>query len=330
VRSRTLATAISAALLSTGAAVALPTAANAAAPAGPTLPITVSVTADAPGKALQPGGPAETVTIKAANTTAKTADINLENVSFWSGPLALKPGSLSVKVTSEGATPASGYSFNQGWPGASFFGLDASVYPKGHPNAAFTIPAHTTFEWKVSVGVSKNWLVNDGVINVWALFEEQGKTLHGHGNYGAQLNVGNGKTGGPVLVSLAGGTKLAPGHPAWERLTVTNHTGATIAEPLKFLPEAFAGFHMGQVDLKLYQWVGATAKAKAHWKDITTSGLTVPGGLADNASASAWFQVRVVSYTAKAPSEPGSLRVFSSDLLPTPQTMPFERLTVLR
>jgi hypothetical protein len=330
VRSRTLATAISAALLSTGAAVALPAAANAAAPVGPTLPIAVSVTADAPGKALQPGGPAETVTIKAANTTAKTADINLEDVGVWSGPLALKPGSLSVQVTSEGATPASGYSFNQGWPGASFFGLNATVFPKGHPNAAFTIPAHTTFEWKVSVAVNKNWLVNDGVINVAAGFEEQGKTLHGHGNYGAQLKVGNGKTGGPVTVSLAGGTKLAPGHPAWEKLTVTNHTGATIAEPLKFLPQAVAFAQIGQVDLKLYQWVGATAKAKAHWQDITKSGLTIPSGVANNASASAWFQIRVVSYTAKAPSEQGQIWAYSPQILPTPQTMPFERLTVLR
>jgi hypothetical protein len=327
VRSRTLATAVSAALLSAGAAVALPAAANAAAPVAPTLPIAVSVSADTPGKPLLPGGPAETVTIKAANTTAKTADINLENVGVWSGPLALKPGSLSVKVTSEGATPTSGYSF-QGQSGG--YGLDATVFPKGHPNTAFTIPAHTTFEWKVSVGVRKDWLVNDGVINVFAGFEEQGKTLHGNGNYAAQLKVGKGKTGGPVLVSLAGGTKLAPGHPAWERLTVTNHTGATIAEPLRFLPAAFAFGPSGQVGFKIYQWVGATAKTKAHWQDITKSGLTVPGGLAANASASAWFQVRVVSYTAKAPSEQGAISAFSPQILPTPQAAPFERVTVLR
>jgi hypothetical protein len=264
------------------------------------------------------------VTIKATNTTGRTGDINLEDVGAWSGPLALKPGSLSVQVTSVGATPASGYTF-QGGRGTALFGLDATVYPKGHPDAAFTIPAHATFEWKVSVRVAGNWLVNDGVITVGAGFEEMGKTLHGHGNYSAQLKVGNGKTGGPVLVSIAGATKLAPGHPGWEELSVTNHTGARIAEPLTFLPQAVA--FGGQVQFKLYQWVGTTATAKAHWLDITKSGFTVPGGLANNASA--WFQVRVVSYTAKVASEQGRIGLWSPQILPTPQ-MSFEQVTVLR
>ncbi|MEZ0064941.1 hypothetical protein ABIA32_000929 [Streptacidiphilus sp. MAP12-20] len=193
------------------------------------------------------------------------------------------------------------------------------------------IPAHATFEWRLSIGVAKNWLVNDGKIDILTGYEEQGKTLHPHGGGGpVELTVGDGKNGGPVLVSVAGGTKLSPGHPAWERLTVTNHTGATISEPLKFLPQAFAFAQIGQVDLKLYQWVGATAKAKAHWQDITKSGFTVPAGLADSATASAWFQVRVVSYTAKAPSEQGEIWAYSPQILPTPQAMPSEPVTVLR
>ncbi|MEY9942024.1 hypothetical protein ABH932_006622 [Streptacidiphilus sp. MAP5-52] len=327
VGSRTLATAASAALLTVGIAAALPAAANAAAPVGPTLPIALSVSADAPSKALQPGGPTETVTIKAANTTAKTADINLEDVSIWSGPLALKPGSLSLKATSEGATPASAYSPSQGAPD---FGLDATVFPKGHPNGAFTIPAHTTFEWQVSVGVSKNWPANDGTVDLWVTFEEQGKTLHGHGNYGTQLNVGKGTTGGPVLLSLAGGTKVAPGHPAWEKVTVTNQSGAAIAEPLRVTPDAFAFGPVNQVDLGLYDWVGAHGNVKAHWQDVTHSGLVVAGGLANNASASTWVQLRVVSYKANAASEAGALLVSSPDLMPTTQDQARESLTVLR
>jgi hypothetical protein len=52
--------------------------------------------------------------------------------------------------------------------------------------------------------------------------------------------------------------------------------------------------------------------------------------VADNASASAWFQVCVVSYTAKAPSEQGQIWAYSPQIPPTPQAMPAERLTVLR
>ncbi|MBF9067100.1 hypothetical protein [Streptacidiphilus fuscans] len=326
-RSRTLATAATAALLTAGIAVALPAAANAAAPVGPTLPIALTVSADAPGKALQPGGPTETVTIKAANTTAKAADINLEDVSVWSGPLAPKPGSLSLKVTSEGATPATGYSLSQGSFG---FGLDATVFPKGHPDGAFTIPARTTFEWQVSVGVNKNWPANDGKVNLWVTFEEQGKTLHGHGNYGTQLSVGQGTTGGPVLLSLSGGTKVAPGRPAWEKVTVTNHSGAKIAEPLRVMPYAFAAGPVNQVNLGLFEWVGAHGNVKAHWQDVTHSGVVVAAGVANNASASTWLELRVVSYKATAASEAGALVVSSPDLLPTTEDQARESLTVLR
>ena len=102
--------------------------------------------------------------------------------------------------------------------------------------------------------------------------------------------------------------------------------GATLED---LLPEAFAGFHMGQVDLKIYEWVGAKGHVKAHWQDITKSGLVIDG-LANGASSSISLQVRVTSYKVNAPSVHGALLVFSRDLLPTQQSEPFQQLTVLR
>jgi hypothetical protein len=328
VRTRSIAAGVvTAALLSAGAAIAGPTAATATAatattPAPPQLPLALTVTADTPATPLQPGGPAGSVTIKVSNPGARTVDLNIDNVSLASGPLALKPGWLSVKLTPQGATPATGVSFQQ-----TPLGVFANVFPKDHPAAAFEVPAHTTFAWTLSIGAARSWAVNDGQIGVAVAVEEQGRTMHEV--RAATLRVGNGRPGGPVLVSLSGATSLAPGRPATEKLTVTNHSGARIAEPLHFVPVVATATSPSRMDLRVYQWVGAKGTVKAHWQDVTRSGFVL-GSLADGVSATVELQVRVVSYNEKAASETAGFRVSATDLSPSMQSEPFQLLTVHR
>ncbi|MBC3841064.1 hypothetical protein GXW82_14535 [Streptacidiphilus sp. 4-A2] len=316
------------ALLAAGAAVAMPAAAaDAATPAPPKLPLALTVSADAPAKALQPGGPAGSVTIKVSNSGAKAVDLNLDSVGLFSGPLTIQADQLTLGLTPEAGTPATGFSVSQSPQGFPSFGVSASVYPEGHPNAAFEVPAHTTFTWKLSVGVGKSWTVNDGQIYAGVAVEEQGRSMHE--SRGVDLQVGNGRTGGPILVSLAGAGKLSPGHPALEKLTVTNHTGARIAQSMHFDLNAVAGTRAGQVDFKVYEWVGAHGKAKAHWQDVTRTGFAVDG-VANGASAAVELEVAVASYNVKAASETGYLVAFSNNTMPTYKSGQYLPLTVLR
>ncbi|WP_037601780.1 hypothetical protein [Streptacidiphilus rugosus] len=323
-RSRTLLAAVTAALLSVGAAAAVPAAAHAAGPVPPKLPLTLSVTSDTPAEPLQPGGGARSVTIKINNPGAKTVDLNLDDIELTAGPLAIDPSEISARLVARAGTPATGFSiFPKGH--GPHFGTGMTVYPKGNPKGAFEVPAHATFVWKLNVGVGRTWPANDGQIGVGVVVEEQHMSMHQI--LGTTLYVGKSRTGGPILESLSGATTLSPRRNAMEKFTVTNHSGAPIAGQLHYHPDAFAD--QAGVALKVYQWIPAKGVVKAHWQDVTKTGFAL-AGMANNASTTVWLQVRVPSYTAKAPSTHGMLWLFSDEVMPTPDSMPDVQLTVLR
>ncbi len=223
VRSRVLAaSAVALTAAVTIGAAALPTAAYAdtAVPA-PAHPLTLTVGAQTPNRVLVPGGAAESFLVKVVNNSAKAQTFS---PSFGAGPKGVVPVTsrdVAVSVAPVGHTPAASSTVL-----TNGFGVLGGFYPKGAKfGSSFSVPAHATYEWKVSLAATKAWPLNDSNLGLGVYDNSNHSDVVSDYVY---FQVGNGHTGGPVNETLTGGTGVAPGHPAYETLTITNRTGAEL------------------------------------------------------------------------------------------------------
>ncbi|MEZ0092676.1 hypothetical protein [Streptacidiphilus sp. EB129] len=231
----------------TGAVAFLPGAAQAAtASSAPASPITLKVGSASPAGAFMPGGATKTITVTASNTSGKAARFTANLNGMADGALGLTERDYTFKVAPVHAPATSGVLFTQDGE------LMGSFYPKGgHFGNSFTIPAHTSYTWKLTLGITKNWPANDDALRL---------TVGANGYQTVKalaFTVGHRRTGGPVTERFTGGTTIAPGRPAYETLTVTNRTGAALNGPVDFwLDEAPFGGPATAVDVwKGGRWV---------------------------------------------------------------------------
>jgi hypothetical protein len=286
----------------TAATTAAVTAGTVKAAPAPVPALALSLTEQNPHQVLQPGGPAATVIMKVTNTTGKTEQFTGQ-VGFWpNGALVLTQREVSVAFTPVGAAPK--LPGSNGW------------------SRAIPIPAHATFTWKAAVRATKAWPRNDAGLG----FEVGvlGQSPFVINKQMVWYAVGHAKTDGPVVTALAGATRLAPGRPAVEKLSVTNRTGARIDQSLALQADTFAGTG---TRLVIDEWVGSAAKG--HWQSLNGRNLVVPSGLANGASADFTLRVRVVSYSALTSSVHAGLVVMDRDTT-GPGTTADQPLTVLR
>lgn len=312
VRTRLAAAVLTAAVAGLGLLV--PTAAHAATPGSP---LKVSVTG---AGALQPGGADRTLQLTVRNTAAGTEKFSANVTASGKGALTVDRKDITFLTAAQSGTPASDSSLDN-----QDDGMIGGIFPKGGQfGDEFSIPAGAVYTWQITLGAGKGWPVNDSDL----LFDVSiGDTAHVD-SAGAQLDlpVGAPGTGGPVSETLAGGTTLAPGLPLPATLTVTNKTGATIAEPwltsISYGSEG-KGENADGITLAVDAWTGSG------WTALKENTLpAIPGGFADGATHTYKLRIRVTGYTAKTASAKISLFVDSG--IGYPSVGVVRELTVLR
>jgi hypothetical protein len=304
---RSAAATVAASALLGSAALAFPAAANAATPAQPALRMSLTVTA--PGAALQPGGAARTEIFKVTNNGSKSQKFTGELLAFGDGAVFAGSGALKESVTALGRTPATATTILPQTPG-----LVGGFYPKGTKWGLFTIPAHTTFSWKISTAATKAFPLNDKGVDLRVGLMGPGDTAPAYVD--GFIKVGSGRTGGVVNEYLWGDASLSLGHPAYDTLKVVNRTGAYLNawQVQPWIMQARGA------QLATDVWVGSPAKG--HWQQFT--GALNAGDLANGHAK--WFKlrIRVVSYTTKNPAVWDEMFIENHDgfsLAPTQELM---------
>jgi hypothetical protein len=286
-----------------GGALLLPGVAQAATPATSASSLTLTVGAPAPAGALTPGGGSQSFTVTVANSGSSAQPFTSQIGGKPQGSLALTGSDAAFQVAALPGTPATGGALD-GEDGQ----LLGAFYPQGGRfGDAFSIPAHTTYSWKVTLGVNKSWPVNDSDLDFYVL----GNT----GAIGAQkldFKVGDAGTGGPVLETFGGsGSTIAPGQPLVNTLTITNKSGAPLTKSWQSdLSYGQSGKQTGVADhmvLAMDEWTGAA------WKPIDAAAplAHLQNDLPNGASVTFTFRVRLVKYSAVVPSGPISVSVDS-------------------
>jgi hypothetical protein len=320
-RSRRTAAAV--VVLAATAAALVPAAANAATPAASSAAarpaLTMRVVDRSSDAALRPGGASESFVIEVTNTTAKPQPFNAGIGELAQGELMFDNRQMRTTVTALGRTEATASSFINEQPG-----IMGTLWPKGKPlGTDFTIPAHTTFSWKVAVEATKSWVANNNGVTA-EVFGYQPNQDRQFGDINVNFKVGAHKTGGPVVETLSGTNTVRPDRPAYETLTVTNRTGAAIAAPWTdgvFLD----GLDTFNTDV----WVGTAAKG--HWQRMVNGILpAIPGGFANGATATYHFRVDLARYVGNAPTQHVYMMVWSNNTSEGPGNAVSTTLTVYR
>ncbi len=301
----------------------LPTAANAATPAAAKPALSTSVSR--PAGALLPGGRAESVVFSVTNNTAKPQKFEAGAGALPQGALDLAGGQLALQATPLGRTPATSADFQDQQPG--YMG---ELYPRGTAvGSYFTIPAHASFSWRLSLAATKAWPANDNGFTLDTFAVQPNSFAPSESR--SFFKVGKATTGGPIVERLSGGTVVAPGRPAYETLTVTNRTGAALAtawDDLAYInvPATAKGLAGA---LATDVWVGSAAKG--HWQPVQDSNLlNAPRGLANNATASFRLRVRLVNYATNTASFTAGFYVLNLAGNATWATADHQNLTVHR
>ncbi|MBC3840431.1 hypothetical protein GXW82_09985 [Streptacidiphilus sp. 4-A2] len=246
-----------------------------------------------PARALTPGGAEESFTVEVSNTSGRSQQFEGALGATVEGALAFAGNQMSAQVTALGATPATAVQLVSQEPG-----VVGSFYPKGHSSSSeFTLPAHTSFSWKVSLGATRAWRVNnDGISLEVAAYQP------GHPVFGSRVvdfQVGNGRTGGPVVETLTGSDSIAPG-PAYLTYTVTNRTGAAIGTTWASALVVDSGSEPTQFAEAV--WVGSAAKG--HWQPLAYDALpTIAAGFGNGSSRTFELRVELVKYAGSTASQ---------------------------
>ncbi|MEY9874070.1 hypothetical protein ABH931_003564 [Streptacidiphilus sp. MAP12-33] len=259
----------------------LPGTANAATPARAADPLTVSATPAQPGPLL-PGGKAKSFDFTVTNHSGKAVAFAGELVGGAHGALPMHEGLVKLVVQAVHA-PATAYTF-----GSQDGGFIGAVYPKGgHWGSKFTIPAHATYTWKVTVEATKAFPLNDDrlVVGLDAL----------NGTYSA-LRVQNFHigpfsldNGGPIVTTVTGGKYVNVTAPLVLDVRYTNRTGAALAEALH--PWVVEARPANGQKLAFDVWNGKG------WVPAGTLDAPLPAvraGLANGASVTERIRVRIV------------------------------------
>jgi hypothetical protein len=271
-----------------GAVAALPAAAAQAA----VKPFTVTLGKPS-ASVLYPGGVSRTFLFKVTNNTGKAEKVSGDLGGSAKGAIALNGNDVRFSIAPVHA-PKTAFQF-----GGEDGGMIGSFYPKGQEwGSYFTLPAHTSYTWKITVGLNKSWPVND---SRYYLFAGAHDDANHYASGMANFQAGSGRNGGPVVAKLTGGTTLKASAPVYETLTLTNRTGAAIRssyEALGYGENTPGPGSDATIDYDL--WNGHA------WVPVKDSTLAHPTTWANGATLSYKLRVRVVGKVGTA----GKLTLF--------------------
>jgi hypothetical protein len=186
--------------------------------AGSADPVTLAIT-QVTHNALGRGEGTDTLTLTAANPTDAAQKYTGRVVVIPEGASPLTAGQVRVQIdpVSAPATELGGY-------GTTLTSASASFFPQGAaPGAAFSIPAHTSYSWKVTFGVRPNFPLNDDGAGLE--FATRDHVVH------QGFQVGDAQSG---LVTAAFGPEatVASGRPARAWLEIDNGRSGRFVLPL--------------------------------------------------------------------------------------------------
>jgi hypothetical protein len=314
-------TAAAVAALSVGAAV-MPAAANASttAPAAAQPAVKITLGTPTPHGPLLPGGRAETFTVTATNTTGKAQAFEPTLFGDAQGPLGLIRSDVKIGVTALHA-PATALSY-----GIQDGMILGGIVPKGGDlfGSYFTVPAHASYTWKLSIAAGATWQANDNALRfgVNGLTPKQ-TTLRGQS---LTFKVGAARTGGPVTVSFSGASTLVLGKFENVDVTLTNRSGARLNLPIG-----------DQLDFAAYTQAGKAVKAamasadiqvleNGHWVTLgKNQSLPTLAGLANGASHTFKLRVRLTGYQTTIKG--GTTKASIGDIAWNPTRGPIARLS---
>lgn len=283
-----------AAVVAAAAAVVLPGVAQAAPAgvgAGAKSPLVLTLGRMQAGP-LTPGGRAEVFDLSVTNTSGTDVAFGSELGGGAHGALPVGDSQVTLGVTPVHA-PATALTF-----GGQDGGLLGSFYPKGGQfGDAFTLHAHATYTWKVTLAATKAWPVNDDRL----LLGFNVGTVGGGATVSKQLDlqVGTARTGGPIVQTLTGGgSAVSAAQPLVMRYTLTNRTGAPVAQSLVpgLLTTSYESVPL-TTSLAYDVW------ENGRWVPLGTdsAGLpAIPAHWASGASVSYTVRVRVAGWDAGA------------------------------
>jgi hypothetical protein len=320
VSSRLSRTATVAAIAVAAGLTAVAPAAHAATPApAPQPAVKVTLGAPAPHGPLLPGGMAETFTVTATNTTGKAQIFDPAFVAAAQGPLGLLRSDVKFSIAPVHGAPAA--SFDYGTQDGSLFG---GIVPKGGKayRSHFTVPAHFSYTWKVSVAAGATWQANDNALaftmgNIATKVPPVPQTLI--------FKVGKARTGGPVTVSFSGASKLVLGKFENVDVTLTNRSGArlnlSINDQLNFgaytVDGKVAKPAMASADIQILE--------NGHWVALGKNhALPTLAGLANGTSHTFHLRVRLTGFQTTIKG--GTTKSYIGDIAWNPARGPIARL----
>ncbi|MCM2427668.1 hypothetical protein [Streptomyces sp. RKAG337] len=222
----------------------MPAAAYADAPAAK--PLHIAFGTPSPAGPLARGGATESYTVSATNNNGKAVEFNANVFGVPSGPSPLDGSEVKLAVVPVSA-PATDIEV-----GRQDMAMVVHLHPHGTKSAPFSIPANTTYTWKITVGLNTNFPANDG--NLTLTFDTGNyEDNPSHSIPSISFQASPSIRIGTIKDHFGGATKVSAAKPAVFSLDVVNEAGGHFSKPLRTQLTAFGAG--GDPALDLFVWL---------------------------------------------------------------------------
>ncbi|NEA55701.1 LPXTG cell wall anchor domain-containing protein [Streptomyces sp. SID13666] len=222
----------------------MPAAAYADAPA--TKPLHIEFGTPSPAGPLARGGATESYTVSATNNNDKAVEFNANVFGIPSGASPLDGSEVKLAVVPVSA-PATDIEV-----GRQDMAMVVHLHPHGTKSAPFSIPANTTYTWKITVGLNADFPANDG--NLTLTFDTGNyEDNPSHSIPSISFQASPSIRIGTIKDHFGGATKVSAAKSAVFSLDVVNEAGGHFSKPLRTQLTAFGAG--GDPALDLFVWL---------------------------------------------------------------------------
>lgn len=222
----------------------MPAAAYADAPA--TKPLHIAFGTPSPAGPLVRGGATESYTVSATNNNGKAVEFNANvfGLPIGASPLDGSEVKFAVEPVSAPATDIE--------VGRQDAAMLVTLHPHGTKSARFSIPAKTTYTWKITVGLNANFPANDGNLTLTfdtGTYEDNPS----HSVPSISFQASPAIRIGTITDHFGGATKVSAAKPAVFSLDVSNQAGGHFSKALRTQLTALGAG--GDPELNLFVWI---------------------------------------------------------------------------
>ncbi|MDJ0344965.1 hypothetical protein QMK19_31015 [Streptomyces sp. H10-C2] len=245
-------------------------AAYADAPAPAIKPLHIEIGAPSPSGPLTRGGATEAYTVTATNNNDKAVEFNGLVFGIPGGPSAISGSQVNFRIDALSAPPTA---FSLGAEGPSML---ASFYPQGKKVRTFSVPARSSFSWKITAGLKSGFPANDTSLTLTfdtGTYENDGTGAIPSVTFQAAPGTAPGTGTGPgapnVTEKFGPVAKLSPGKPVETWLEIDNESkgaiGAGLDTELSVYPSSASETRWPVINLEV--------RENGHWVQVKRRGL---------------------------------------------------------